>query len=435
MCPTPHASVDEQPLLIVRDYCPSLHHSSSSEPPESTDDDKYQFQPVRPCPFADVPKRSKLGHAHKIRHAGGLHKERPLITKVESPLKLRSWSINGPDESVDPCARFPIVYEDDHITVRMKDTELLRTQWELLNMRPGYKARIGKISPLQKSNIKPMEAPRVVQPDPRRGKRFSISKSQVIRVDEMLHAAARFVEEPSDLSDSSHDSEEKLDFTFQSSSDSSDSSRVNFCLRSSSEHSSGSEECREDEGDDRSEQVLTLTRRVAQLTALTISLEQELSKSESEKKQLQQQLQALHTAGAVCCEAPTSPRGPGTNAEASTETVSKRRSSKKKFMVREEERLRLELMEERQRTAHMQEENGRLLAVILRLKGEMELEHDLKMRMEKKAVSEMNGGRSQRCWKSAASSNGSSGSRRKVAQWRRWMFGKSKSSIRKMDPV
>eukprot|EP00178_Gracilaria_changii_P025350 TRINITY_DN78131_c0_g1_i1.p1 TRINITY_DN78131_c0_g1~~TRINITY_DN78131_c0_g1_i1.p1 ORF type:complete len:465 (+),score=80.67 TRINITY_DN78131_c0_g1_i1:29-1396(+) len=408
MGPT-HTDDLEQPLLTVKDYRSSAHNSnsSSSTPPDSTDDDDFIFEPIQPCPFIDVPKCSKYGRRYITRCSQGVYCERPLITTLHSPCKLRCWSINGPDESVHPDQLRPIVYQDQNLTVRMKDTDLLQIQWELTNMRPGFEARVGKISPLQKSYIKPLDSPRVNQPHPRRGAPFQLSKSCIRNVQTVLDNATQLMEEPCSASDSSSEKDNKLDFTFIPSTDSSDGSDINVSPPLHTERTSssgqlqfhiagstasaldGATPCEQASMPLQSEQaqIVALSRRVQQLRALTDALQRELDASHVEKQRIQEQLHALQAASAAG-ERSTSPRASNGGANAHTKKEPRRRSGKRKCAVWEEIRLRVELMNEKQSTAEMELENGRLLGVIFKLKSEMDLEHDLVMKIEKKMAME-----------------------------------------------
>eukprot|EP00178_Gracilaria_changii_P016010 TRINITY_DN450_c0_g1_i1.p2 TRINITY_DN450_c0_g1~~TRINITY_DN450_c0_g1_i1.p2 ORF type:complete len:480 (+),score=80.56 TRINITY_DN450_c0_g1_i1:522-1961(+) len=474
MCFSDAPTPNEQPLVTVKDCRPSRRNSSSSSsaPPDSTDDDLFVFDPITPCPFADVPRRSSYGRLYTTRCSRGVHTERPVVTTLETPFPLRCWSINGPDESVHPDQLRPVVYEDEHVTVRMKDTDLLQSQWQLANMRPpnlGFTARVGNMSPLQRTCIQLVHPPRCVQPHPRRAAPFTLSKSRIMKVDAVLENATQLLYEPSCLSDSSEDSEHKLDFTVKSSSHSCHSSDINLCLESSSDKSIGSLDsqhehggcaesapvmpahahqsspplepeqmvtrsqqrvCSEDASSTSKQHLFALKRRVEQLSALTASLERELSARHDQNAQLRHQLRGLRDACSVSCTAAASARAGHTNVDGHTEASTKRRSFKRKLVLREEERLRVELMEEKKRTAQFRRENERLLGLILKLKCEMEAEHELVMSMEKKAMAG-EGARRRQSSRYVMRRSASRGSRGKGDQRRFGLFARRKSHMTK----
>ncbi|CAN8073545.1 unnamed protein product [Agarophyton chilense] len=478
MFSTQPEALDQQPLVTVKDYRPSANDSSSSDGPESTDEDCYQFNDdlFEQCPFGGIPRMSKYGRTYRTRHTNGKWKEKPIITTVETPVKLRCWTINGPDDTYEQNELREIVYMDENLIVRMKDMELIHLQWDQNSFRRGLRARVGKISPLQKSCITPTQPPKLAQPHPRRGVSFALSKSCVTEVSDMLTAEGRLVEEPSDLSDSSSDSADDLNLHFQSSTDGDSSPPFTFCLQSGSEESTEAEPSKAKSGtwnspdedvappaselhgtESQREQIVDavlqptssncqrtqsdehvhfLTRRVEQLMAVTASIQDKITASDIERKQLQAQLQALQTFHRSETD-PNSPKGgcaaPNLASDSPAGAKPRRPNSKRKSSLHGEERLRKELMAEKQRTEQVQLENERLLGVILKLKCEMDLEHDLMLKIEKKIAQQGARKQRQRGKYVVKSRSASKDSRKRVENRWRWFFGRSESFKSKND--
>ncbi|KAI0561270.1 hypothetical protein FGB62_88g02 [Gracilaria domingensis] len=427
---------DEQPLVTVKDYRPSCHSSSSSsDAPESTDGE-FDFEDVeRQCPFAHLPKKSRLGKLYNTRYSKGLWGETPIVTTVETPCILRCWAINGPDEFYDEQEQREPFNMDDDTIIPMTGSGLLHSHRQTALPPPRPRARVGKMSPLQKCNIK------IVPPAPQRAPTLPCKASSALALSDMLSTKGRLVEDPCGLSDSSSDSESPLNSNFQPSMNSSNSTSINFCL--CSDEDTGSEESHQPFDEvyqlsllsattsssmtDPERQIETLTQRVEQLMSVANSLQDQLTASNREKTQLQQQVQTLQTMR-LSSEESTSPRNVAT--ENIEDMPPGRRSPRAKCLAREGERLRMELLQEKQKTAEVQLENERLLAVILKLKYEMDFEHDLCEKFQKKAGAGQTGGKWQKFRQVVRSSSGLWDSKKRPTHQRGWSFGRTRSRKR-----
>eukprot|EP00178_Gracilaria_changii_P018514 TRINITY_DN529_c0_g2_i2.p1 TRINITY_DN529_c0_g2~~TRINITY_DN529_c0_g2_i2.p1 ORF type:complete len:518 (+),score=61.80 TRINITY_DN529_c0_g2_i2:768-2321(+) len=449
---------DEQPLVTVKDYRPYCHSSSSSDVPDSTDDE-FDFEQEKPCPFADVPKICKFGKPYFTRYANGVWGEKPLVTTVESPFRLRCWSINGPQEFCDEKMEGEPFRTEEDVIVPMTGLSLISRQRGVLHPRRTPNVGVGKMSPLQKSFVKIIPPPRSEQSNRSMVAPSRCTSSQGVDVKDMLNTEGRMVEDPSGLSDTSSDSESELAFTYKPSLGSSNLMSIDFCLRSEEDSCSGESQCDPPSPEQSCElyaehlqtesnvdssllsadalsnlaqpqaQVQSLTHQIEKLMSLANILQDQITGCNREKMHLQQQIQALRTTQ-CSSEESTSPRSSA--AENSQEKSGRRPSSK--CFAREEERLRMELLEEKQKNARVQLENEQLLVVILKLKCEMDLEHELHESFQKKAVSEQSGGRWQKLRQMVRSSSGfwdsKDGSKRTTFQCG-WPFRRSKSRKQK----
>lgn len=442
--PTP----EQQPLLSVTDYRPSANYVTSDE----EDDEHHPPAQPAPNPFANLPCETVYGAPHSTRYSKGIWTEKPRITHLHSPQPLRLWTINGPDESRDDDEEQQIVYMDDNVLVYTKNIQMLRAQWEILNQRPGPPASVGKLSPLQKFQIsvahpvKPFNHAVIPLGNP-----LSLSRSCVVSVSGMINTHGRTVPDPPALSESSH-STHQTDSPYEQLSDE-HSSVINFRLDSSSDdHHSESDlsdsnipslpakapaptsPAHRDLGGplhvpspQAQAQIDNLTARVEQLLALNTHLQQQLSDCRKDKANVEQQLNAAKATENSNQSAP-----PRTSDSPSEERSPRRASMKKRRNAREDDRIRMELMEEKQRTAEMQSENERLLGVILKLKRELDGEHERNMALYETRFgaepSVLDKGKQKAKSLLQRSRSASKDAKKKVEQRRRWIFGRTKGN-------
>ncbi|CAN8072551.1 unnamed protein product [Agarophyton chilense] len=461
---------EHEELLTVKDYRPSLRSSSSSDISRSSDEE-FSYEVEKPCPFAGIPRKSKLGKMYLTRYRRGLWEERPIITTVETPFKLRFWTIMGPNE----------VYDDDEGQgVGTGETLIIPTtglgpfcfQPQGLHLAPRPKGSVGKMSPLQRSYMKRAPPPRSEHPNQYHGVSLSCARPPALGVTEMLNTDARCVEEPCGLSDSSSNSDSHNSLTyFPSLSSSNSTSKINFCLDSNTDDDSCGEDTQPNfqlarkgeaafsnlsnrqnlklrqSGKDADAKLLqsstasltqtqahiqSLTNRVEQLMSLANSLQDKLTCCDKENTQLQHQVQAwqtLQSSSEECTFTKSSADQSFPVADSGEELERKRPSLRTNLFATEEERLRMELMEQGQKTAEVLLENEMLLGVILKLKCELDLEHTMYEKLQN-AIALQPAGMWQRLKRLVISPNGSTDSKKNQ---RGWLFARSKS--RKLERI
>lgn len=123
----------------------------------------------------------------------GIWRETPTLTRVDSPNRLVFWNMQGPDESDSDDEES----EGEGTEMPTKPKKVHKhSRMVVTTTKPGPPAKVGKISPLQKSCMK-LETPATTAQVMPLGAPVSRKNSRVVQKKKLVANDVRYIDEPS----------------------------------------------------------------------------------------------------------------------------------------------------------------------------------------------------------------------------------------------